>query len=264
MSFWDKYNHATTLHKSHVCLGLDSDIDLIPKHLLETDNPIWHFNKEIIDATKNRVAAYKLNFAFYISSGPAGLDALLKTIKHIPNYVPIILDVKIGDISNTMVHYGRAFYDYFKVDSLTVNPLMGEDVITPLLGYEGKLLFALVVTSNRSSSDFLKQNDLYRRIANKVEKWGEKNVGAVVGATNPKELKEVRSLMPKSLFLIPGIGAQGGNLLDVVSNTVASKKTPLILINSSRGIIFKDNSPKYIDAVVHETEELRLAINRLL
>ncbi|MCB5230882.1 MAG: orotidine-5'-phosphate decarboxylase [Candidatus Cloacimonas sp.] len=264
MLFWDKYDQATKLHKSHVCLGLDSDIEMIPSHLLKHDNPIWEFNKEIVDATKNRVGAYKLNFAFYLSNGPAGLDALLRTINHIPSYVPIILDVKVGDISNTMVHYAKAFYEYFKVDSLTVNPLMGEDVFTPLLTYKDKFLFALVITSNRSATDFLKKNDLYVEIANKVNKLGHKKVGAVIGATNPKELKEVRNFMPEALFLIPGIGAQGGNLFDVVTNTIASKKNPAILINSSRGIIFKDNSPNYIEAVVQETEELRRTINQLI
>ncbi len=264
MSFWEKYNHSTNLHKSYVCLGLDTDIDLIPKHLLNNENPVYVFNKEIIDATKNLVGAYKLNFAFYLANGYLGLDALIKTIKHIPKYIPVILDVKTGDIANTMVQYAKAFYHHFKADALTINPLMGEDVITPLKTYKDKFSFVLVVTSNRTAEDFLKKNHLYKDIALKVKEWGTKHTGAVIGATNPLQLRELREMMPETLFLIPGIGAQGGNLIDVINGTVASRKDPLILINSSRGIIYKDSGKQYIDTVIEATSELRNSINRLL
>jgi len=207
MSFTDKYYHTTKLHKSYVCLGLDTDMDQMPKFLLDYQNPIWEFNRQIIGSTKNLVAAYKLNFAFYLANGLAGIDALSKTITAIPDYIPVILDVKVGDIANTMKHYGKAFFDLMKVDSITVNPLMGEDVITPLLPYKDKFFFVLALTSNRSATDFLKHRNLYKDISKKIERWGHKQIGAVVGATNSAQLKEVRSLMPETIFLIPGIGA---------------------------------------------------------
>ncbi len=264
MYFWDKYRKTTKLHNSYVCLGLDPNLELMPKYLLKKSNPLWEFNKEIIESTKSKVAAYKLNYAFYLSCGLSGLEALGKSIDYIPSYIPIILDVKVGDIANTMVQYAKAYFEYMKVDAITVNPLMGEDVMTPLMEYKDKFFFVLSITSNRSAVDFLKKGSLYKDISQKIDKWGYLQFGAVVGATNPKELKIVRSLMPNTLFLIPGIGKQGGSLSDVMSNAIASNNNPSVLINSSRGIIHKCDSEEFASSAAEETEKLRNAINMYL
>ncbi len=264
MSFWNKYHQTTKLHNSYVCVGLDSDIDKLPECVRQEENPIYKFNKEIISATKNKVAAYKLNFAFYISQGKKGIKALEKTLEQIPNYIPVILDVKIGDIGNTMQQYAKAFYDEYKADAITVNMMMGCDVVDPLLVYKDKLIFVLALTSNQSASDFLKKNELYIEIAKKINKYGFKQVGAVVGATNTLELSSMRKLMPNTLFLIPGVGAQGGKVSEVVHYAKASSQEPQLLINSSRNIIFADDSAKFADTAYTETEHLRAEINQYL
>jgi len=210
------------------------------------------------------VAAYKLNYAFYIAYGRLGMEALENSISCIPDTIPVIIDCKVGDIANTMLQYGKAFFDEMKADAITVNPLMGEDVITPLLGYQDKLLFLLAVTSNPSAVDFLKRNCLYREIALKLNNWGATHIGAVVGATNTNELKEMRELMPQTIFLIPGIGAQGGNLADVMNSSLSSATDPRILINSSRGIIFKGKGMDFAQTASEETEKLRNSINAYL
>jgi orotidine-5'-phosphate decarboxylase len=263
VKFLDKFNNITAQNRSFVCIGLDPDFNLMPKNILKKDNPIWEFNKEIIEATKDKVAAYKLNYAFYIANGFSGLKALAETISFIPKHIPIILDVKVGDIANTMANYAKGYLEYMNADAITVNPLMGEDVMTPLIGFDDKFFFVLALTSNPSATDFLKQDDLYKKISHKISQWGTKQFGAVVGATNPQELKVVRSLMPDTLFLIPGIGAQGGNLNDVMTNAAGSK-SPLILINSSRGIIHKSKEDDFADIALKETELLRDGINRYL
>ena len=261
MNFWDKYLKVSNLHKSYVCLGLDTDLNLLPENVLNEENPIWEFNKEIIAATKSKVAAYKLNYAFYLSSGKKGLEALEKSLDAIPDYIPKILDVKVGDISNTMTHYAKAYFEYLKVDAITVNPLMGEDVITPLIEFPEKFFFVLAITSNQSASDFLKKNNLYKNISRKIKKWGHLHTGAVVGATNSEEIQIARSLMPKTLFLIPGIGTQGGSLDEVMKKAICSKDNPAILINSSRGIIHKSKDDDFVTVAVRETDKLREKIN---
>lgn len=264
MSFWEKYKHAVTLHQSNVCVGLDSDISKLPGHILGYDNPIWEFNREIINATKNKVAAYKLNYAFYVASGKKGISALEKTIKAIPNYIPIILDVKVGDIGNTMAQYAKAYFEHLNVDAITVNPLMGNDVFKPLLEYSSKMIFVLVLTSNPSASEYLIKDKQYLRIADYVNSQDSKRFGAVVGGTNSSQLREIRKHLPKSIFLIPGVGAQGGDLREVVKNCAASKEEPLFLINSSRGIIFADSSEKFAETALSVTSKLRDKINRYL
>ena len=264
MTFWEKYYSATKTNHSYVCIGLDSDYDLIPEHLKSCSNPVLEFNKGIIAATQHLVAAYKLNYAFYIANGQQGLQALEESITLIADYIPVIIDCKIGDIANTTAQYGKAFFEKFKADAITVNPLMGIDVITPLLSYKEKLLFVLAVTSNPSSADFLKRNNLYKDIANKIAEWGSGQCGAVVGATNPEELQELRQMMPQTLLLIPGIGAQGGKVEDVMLNGLSTKEDPRILINSSRGIIFKERGTAFADKAAEEADLLRIEINRYL
>jgi orotidine-5'-phosphate decarboxylase len=264
MSFYEKYVQASHLHKSQVCVGLDPDVKRLPQILLQEENPIFKFNQEIITATKNKVAAYKLNFAFYLSSGRKGIDALERTILQIPYYIPIILDVKIGDIGNTVDQYARAFFEEFTVDSITVNPLMGHDSLEPLLQYPERMKFVLVLTSNPGAADFLKRHELYQQIARWVDGCDHREVGAVVGATQKGELKSLRQMMPHTLFLIPGIGAQGGDIMQTVRYAMASPSDPKFLINSSRNIIFASDQIDFAEAAYQATEDLRTAINNHL
>ena len=268
MNFKEKYYHIVEKNNSLVCVGLDSDIEKIPAFLkTEYDLPQWEFNRRIIDATKDSVAAYKPNFAFYISQGTRGIESLQKTISYIPDDIPIILDVKIGDIGNTMKHYAKAYFDTFKVDALTVNPLMGYDVIDPFEVYEDKYLFLLALTSNPSNIDFLNSEyKLYEGICEKIQEWDQDTFGAVVGATNDEEMKTIRGMLPDALFLVPGIGAQGGNLEKVMKFTTG-KNHPNILINSSRGIIFsydKNNEANFDVAAREACRELQSKINSYL
>jgi orotidine-5'-phosphate decarboxylase len=268
MKFIEKYRKISKKNNSLLCVGLDSDISKIPSFLKENfENPIWEFNKRIIDATHKYIAAYKPNFAFYISDSNRGFSALEKTISYIPSDIPIILDVKIGDIGNTMTQYARAYFEELKVDAITVNPLMGFDVIEPLLKYPDKYIFLLVLTSNKSSNDFLNnETKFYKRICEKINEWNCGNIGAVVGATNGEEIKEIRNILPDAVFLIPGIGAQGGDLKIVMKNAVG-KDYPNILINSSRGIIFAcpdKNSKDFAKAAGFAAKELQQKINEYL
>ncbi len=261
MSFWQKYNSATNLHKSYVCVGLDSQKNKIPEILKNEKNPIWTFNKEIIDATKNNAAAFKLNYAFYVNAGKLGLEALEKTLEYIPNFIPSILDVKVGDIGNTMEQYAEAYYKVMDVDSITVNPLMGNDVLEPLWKYRDKMSFVLTLTSNKTASDYLLKNDLSFKIAENIQKYNYEQIGAVVGATQTNDLKKIRELLPKNIFLIPGIGAQGGDLSSVVKFASSSKSDPRFLINSSRGIIFASQNSDFAEKASKATNDLKELIN---
>jgi len=265
MKFKEKYYHIVEKNNSLVCVGLDSDIEKIPSFLKnEFELPQWEFNRRIIDATKDYVAAYKPNFAFYISQGVRGIESFQKTISYIPDDIPIILDVKIGDIGNTMKHYAKAYFDTFKVDALTVNPLMGYDVIDPFEVYKDKYLFLLALTSNPSNIDFLdSEYNLYELICEKIQEWDQDTLGAVVGATNDEEMRTIRGMLPDALFLVPGIGAQGGDLGKVMKYTTG-KNHPNILINSSRGIIFsysKENEKGFDIAARDACRELQKRIN---
>ena len=263
MSFIEKYNQARKMNNSYVCVGLDSDINKIPKFLLEKEDPIFEFNKAIIDATKDKVVAYKPNYAFYISAGLKGLEALKKTIEYIPDYIPCILDVKTGDIGNTMAAYAEGYFSYLNVDSITINPLMGENVIDPLRKYSDKYFFTLALTSNKSASDFILQNKLYENISEKITEWGPQ-FGAVVGATQDSEIRKLRGLMPNAIFLIPGIGAQGGDIAKAVTSAKAEGEDPKFVINSSRGIIFASSDESFAEVAAEKTEILRKEINKHL
>jgi orotidine 5''-phosphate decarboxylase, subfamily 2 len=268
MNFKEKYYHIVEKNNSLVCVGLDSDIEKIPAFLKnEFEFPQWEFNRRIIDMTKDSVAAYKPNFAFYISQGVRGIESLQKTISYIPDDIPIILDVKIGDIGNTMKHYAKAYFDAFEVDAVTVNPLMGYDVIDPFSTYPEKYLFLLALTSNPSNTDFLNSEyKLYEGICEKIQEWDQDNLGVVVGATNDEEMRTIRGMLPDALFLVPGIGAQGGDLEKVMKYTTG-KKHPNILINSSRGIIFsysKDKEKDFDVAARNACRQLQDKINRYM
>ena len=264
MSFWDKFSQASKLHDSLVCVGLDTDVSKLPECLEFEQNPILKFNEEIIRATRNKAACYKLNLAFYLAAGKPGYEALGRTLDVVPGYVPVILDCKVGDIGNTMKAYAAAFLRELSFDAITVNPLMGNDVLTPLEEFDHAVKFVLTLTSNPSAEDFLLRRKLYLDIATWLHEKGHQQWGAVVGATNPVAIREVRRVMPKSLFLIPGVGAQGGDLPQVVHNAAANPGDPRFLINSSRGIIFASKGEDFAEAALQATEDLRVAINNNL
>ncbi|MCB5249842.1 MAG: orotidine-5'-phosphate decarboxylase [Candidatus Cloacimonadales bacterium] len=264
MQFYNKIIEALNTNKSSVCVGLDSDIRKIPESLRNDTNPLWKFNKEIIDATKEVVIAYKPNYAFYLSAGSKGLEALEKTLDYIPSNIPVILDVKCGDIGNTMEHYADGYFDVMKVDAITINPLMGSDVYKAVFKKQGRFVFALALTSNPSAQDYLLTNELYKTLAIDIHSYGKYQAGAVVGATQSDQLKQMRELMPESLFLVPGIGAQGGSVKDVVDNAKINKEIPGFIINSSRGIIFADSSTDFAESAYKSAEALRKEINAYL
>ncbi len=263
-SFWSKFQNRWTQTGSLVCVGLDSDIAQLPQSVLNAANPIREFNLRIIDATIDYTAAYKPNLAFYLKDGLRGMEALYETIEYIPSDVPVIIDCKVGDIGNTMDAYVASFFENFSTDAITINPLMGNDVITSLLKNPIAYGFVLNLTSNPSAADFLMQDGLSDRIASLIMSHPKEQLGAVVGATQTDDLSRMRSLLPDRIFLIPGIGAQGGDLEAVIQKAISSKEEPNILINSSRGIIFKDKSESFAETAGLEAKKLKDSISNLL
>ncbi len=248
--------------KSFLCIGLDSDIDKIPVHLLSYDDPIYEFNKRIIDATKDYCVAYKPNIAFYESLGPKGWETLEKTMDYIPRDIFTIADAKRGDIGNTSKMYAKTFFEYFNFDSVTVAPYMGEDSITPFLEYDNKWVILLGLTSNKGSNDFQRIHDnngrpLYEHVITKSQSWGNpKNIMYVIGATHPDDFKDIRQMAKDYFFLVPGIGAQGGDLDSVME--YGSNQDVGLLINSSRAIIYADNSENFEDFVSQSAKEIQI------
>lgn len=233
------------LKRSFLCVGLDPDLNKMPKHLLDCEDPIFEFNKAIIDATKDYCVAYKPNTAFYECHGPKGWESLKKTIDYIPDNIFTIADAKRGDIGNTSNYYAQTFFDYINADSVTVAPYMGEDSVVPFLQHENKWVILLALTSNKGALDFqvIKDNnnqEFYKEVLKKSQLWGTpENLMFVVGATRAEQIGEVRNLAPDNFFLVPGVGAQGGSLEDVVTH--GWNKDCGLLINSSRGIIYASN-----------------------
>ena len=237
--------------KSFLCVGLDVDLDKIPKHLHKYEDPIFEFSKAIIDSTSPFAIAYKPNLAFFESYGLKGWNSLEKIINYInSNYPEIftIADAKRGDIGNTSSKYARTFFETLNFDSITVNPYMGRDSIEPFLEYDNKYTILLSLTSNSGSSDFQFQLDngkpLYLSVIKKSLSWKNKeNLMYVIGATKAESLKEVREIIPNSFLLVPGIGAQGGSLSDVCR--FGLNENCGLIVNSSRQIIYSDNSIDY-------------------
>ena len=260
-SFWSKFQSRWMQTGSLVCIGLDSDMDQLPECCLKDDNPIRDFNLRLVDATLEYAAAFKPNLAFYLKDGLRGIEALYETLEYIPQEVPVIIDCKVGDIGNTMDAYVSAFFDSFSADAITINPLMGTDVISSLLKNPTAFAFVLNLTSNPSAADFLKKGNLAADIAELIMKYPKESLGAVVGATQTEELQAMGKLLPERIFLIPGIGAQGGDLDAVLSHAIHSETSPNILINSSRGIIFKDKTENFAVAAGIEAKKLRDSIN---
>lgn len=255
-SFWHKYHERYQKLRSPVCIGLDTQLDKLPACVRESANPIRDFNEAIIKATAEYATAYKPNLAFYLADGLRGITALYDTIESIPAEIPVILDCKAGDIGSTMKAYAQAFFCDLKVDAITINPLMGKDVLKPILELEHSFAFVLALTSNPSAEDFFHRSSLKDAVPDWLKDYPLERVGAVVGATQVADLKNMRQKMPGRLFLIPGIGAQGGDLQAVLSNTVDSHDDPRILINSSRGIIFAGKGEDYASAAGEAARKL--------
>ncbi|HNQ43255.1 MAG TPA: orotidine-5'-phosphate decarboxylase [Candidatus Cloacimonadota bacterium] len=255
-SFWYKYQSRVQQSGSLICVGLDSQLDKLPASVSSSANPIWEFNRAIIDATRDYACAYKPNLAFYLADGVRGLQALYDTVSYIPDEIPVILDCKVGDIGSTMSAYVQAFFGDLKVDAITLNPLMGSDVIKALLDREESYAFALALTSNPSARDFFQDAGMADRISSWLQQYPQDRLGAVVGATQTDDLKSMRAALPGRIFLIPGVGAQGGDLQSVLKHAVDTPQQPNILINSSRGIIFASASDYFAERAGMEARVL--------
>ena len=254
--------------KSYLCIGLDVEFEKIPRHILETDDPIFEFNKQIIDATRDLCVAYKPNTAFYEAMGLAGLHALERTIAYIGKEHFVIADAKRGDIGNTSTMYAKSFFEYYTADAVTVAPYMGEDSVKPFLAYKDKWAIVLGLTSNAGSSDFqlnaLENGEmLYERVLKTVQTWGNtSNLMFVIGATHPDKLKAVRAIVPDHFLLVPGIGAQGGDV-NAVSEAALNKDYGL-LINSSRSIIYASSGLDFKIKVRAEAKKIQIEMEKYI
>ncbi len=258
--------------KSFLCIGLDTDIQRIPQHLRDTSDPIFTFNKEIIDATHEFTVAYKPNVAFYESLGHKGWESLEKTIMYLKSRYPqifVIADAKRGDIGNTSNLYARAFFDTLDFDAVTVAPYMGEDSVKPFLTYLSKWVVLLALTSNKGAADFqyLKNTEngeaLFESVLKKSQQWGTtENMMYVVGATKAEKLKEIREIVPNHFLLVPGVGAQGGSLQEVAQNGMNNKCG--LLVNSSRGIIYASTDTDFAEKAREAAEEVQKEMEELL
>lgn len=250
--------------QSFLCVGLDTDIRKIPQHLLSEEDPIFSFNKAIIDATAAYCVAYKPNLAFYESMGVRGWISFEKTIQYLNEHYPeqmIIADAKRGDIGNTSAMYARTFFEEINVDAVTVAPYMGEDSVTPFLGYEGKWVILLALTSNKGSHDFQLTEDtngekLFEKVLHKSQEWADAGqMMYVVGATQGKAFEDIRRIAPDHFLLVPGVGAQGGSLEEVCKYGMNSKCG--LIVNSSRAIIYADNSEQYAQVAGEKAREVQ-------
>lgn len=236
--------------KSYLCVGLDTTLEKIPKHLLSHPDPVFEFNKNIIGATKDLCVGYKINTAFYEANGVKGWQVLENTVNHIPSTHFKIADAKRGDIGNTSSQYAKAFFETLNFDAITVTPYMGYDSIMPFLEYENKFTIVLGLTSNKGSEDFQQlktgHHYLYETVLKKVSEWGTKeNLMFVVGATKATELVSIRKIIPDNFLLIPGVGAQGGSLAEV--SKYGMNKDCGLLVNASRAIIYAGNNENFAE-----------------
>lgn len=262
MDFTAKLLAASRGNRSLLCVGLDPDPQLMPQ------SDVFTFNKAIIDATSDLVCAYKPNLAFYEALGLGGLEAMKRTLEYIPKHIPVIGDAKRGDIGNTARAYARALFEVFGFDAITVNPYLGHDSLEPFLSHPDKGIFILCKTSNPGAADFQEarcgRRYLYELVAQKARAWNTSgNVGLVVGATYPEELRRVRQLCPEMPLLIPGIGAQGGDLALTVRYGVDGRGERAI-INSSRQILYASTGDDFAQAARRQALKLRERINELV
>ena len=252
------------LKKSFLCVGLDTDTKKIPPHLLKDEDPIFAFNKAIIDATSPYCVSYKPNLAFYEAFGVKGMVSFEKTIKYLKENYPkhfIIADAKRGDIGNTSDMYARTFFEEYDIDALTVAPYMGEDSVTPFLKYENKWVILLALTSNKGSHDFQLMEDkngqrLFEKVLEKSQNWGnDENMMFVVGATQGEMFRDIRKIAPDHFLLVPGVGAQGGSLQEVCK--YGMNKDCGLLVNSSRGIIYASTGEDVAESAAQKAKELQ-------
>lgn len=256
--------------RSFLCVGLDTEINKLPAPVMEYEDPVFEFNRRIIDSTSEYAVAYKPNVAFYESNGISGWKSLEATLKYIRDYYPgilVIADAKRGDIGNTSRMYARAFFEELDFDAITVAPYMGEDSVTPFLDYPGKWVVILALTSNKGADDFQYHNEdgirLFERVLDVSKKWGSPdNTMYVVGATRADTLIEIRRIVPDHFLLVPGVGAQGGNL-EQVAKYGLNKKCGL-LVNSSRGIIYADNSVNFDKTAGRKAKEMQQEMAKYL
>lgn len=258
--------------KSYLCVGLDTDIQKVPKHLLEYADPVFEFNKRIIDATKEYCVAYKPNIAFYEAMGSKGWESLRKTLEYIPKECFTIADAKRGDIGNTSGLYARTFFDKessgLDFDSVTVAPYMGHDSVLPFLEYPGKWVILLALTSNPGAMDFqeiqLPDGDMiFEKVLNTSKNWGSsESLMYVVGATRAERLQQIRKIVPDHFLLIPGVGAQGGSLADV--SKYGMNKDCGLLVNSSRGIIYARSDEHFEEAAAEEAKKIQTEMQGFL
>lgn len=254
----------------YICVGLDTDINKIPNHLKNSEDPILEFNKAIINETCNYAAAYKINFAFYEKLGAKGFEILKRTISLIPDDILIIGDAKRGDIGNTSQMYAESLFDFFNLDSITINPYLGEDSVIPFLRRENRIVFILALTSNPGAEDFEKLRlttsgqFLFQKVIEKVKSWNKRNnCGIVFGATKIEELKENIKSFENLPVLLPGIGAQGGRLEDVVATFKENNRRDFI-INISRGIIYKSSDKNFAKIAKKEIINFNNSVKAIL
>ena len=256
--------------RSFLCVGLDTEAEKIPSFLLKEKDPVFQFNKRIIDATHEYAVAYKPNVAFYECYGSKGWSSLDATVRYIKDNYPgifVIADAKRGDIGNTSKMYARAFLENMPFDAITVAPYMGEDSVSPFLSYDDKWVVILALTSNKGADDFQYHNEdgikLFERVLTVSQKWGTlNNTMYVVGATRAEMLKDIRQIVPDHFLLVPGVGAQGGSLEDVARYGMNSRCG--LLVNSSRGIIFADNSVDFDKVAGRKAKEIQLEMEKYL
>jgi orotidine-5'-phosphate decarboxylase len=256
--------------RSFLCVGLDPEIEKIPAFLLKQKDPVFEFNKLIIDATYKYAIAYKPNVAFYECNGSKGWKSLEATVRYIKDNYPdlfVIADAKRGDIGNTSKMYAKAFLENMPFDAVTVAPYMGEDSVTPFLSYNDKWIVLLALTSNKGADDFQYHNEdgikLFERVLTVSQKWGTiNNIMYVVGATRAEMLKDIRKIAPDHFLLVPGVGAQGGNLEEVARFGMNSKCG--LLVNSSRGILFADSTDKFDKIAGEKAKEIQTEMEKYL
>ncbi|MFN0276189.1 MAG: orotidine-5'-phosphate decarboxylase [Chitinophagales bacterium] len=253
--------------KSYLCIGLDTDIEKIPAHLKKYPDPIFEFNKQIIDATKDLCIAYKPNIAFYEAYGSRGWESLEKTATYIGDEHFKIADAKRGDIGNTSSRYAEAFFKHMNFDAITVAPYMGEDSVTPFLRFENKFVILLALTSNKGSEDFQFMNEngerLFEKVIRKATSWGNAdNLMFVIGATHPELFRNIRKLVPANFFLVPGIGAQGGDLKAISENGMNENYG--LIVNSTRDIIYAGNGVDFAEKAREKALEVKQQMEKLL
>lgn len=256
--------------RSFLCIGLDTEIEKIPAFLLNSEDPVFEFNKRIVDATNRYAVAYKPNIAFYECYGSRGWNSLKLTLEYIREKYPevfIIADAKRGDIGNTSKMYAKTFFENMSFDAVTVAPYMGEDSVAPFLSHQDKWVILLALTSNKGADDFQYHNQdgirLFERVLTVSQKWGTKdNLMYVIGATRAEMLAEVRKIVPVHFLLVPGIGVQGGSLKEVAKYGLTDKCG--LLVNSSRGIIFADNSEKFDSIAGEKAGEIQAEMEQYL